>query len=403
MASIKVKLRQSSAAGNDSTVFYRIIHLRQARQINTGIHIKNEEWDSGESCIAIPRGCDAARIKSLNAAKEVVRSDVAVLRAIIKRLDDSGDSYCVDDVVERFRSPAAGVVSFTRKLVDDMKKIGKKSTARRYETSLNSFLRFTGNNEVVWGDFNSTLIAGYEEFLRRRGLCRNSTSFYMRNLRSIVNRAFDRDYELPRNPFKHVYTGIDKTVKRAVSLKTICNIRDMELDGSPHLEFARNVFMFAFYTRGMSFIDLASLKKSDLEDGVITYQRHKTNRRIQVRIEPETVMTLKRLGACDSPYLLPIITDESLSIEAQCRNAYFRINRNLKKIGEMLGLKTKLTLYVARHAWASIAHHNDVPLSTISRAMGHDSETTTLIYLSTIDSSVVDAANRKIMTLMKKG
>lgn len=56
--------------------------------------------------------------------------------------------------------------------------------------------------------------------------------------------------------------------------------------------------------------------------------------------------------------------------------------------------------YISRHAWASIAHHNDVPLSTISKAMGHDSETTTQIYLSTLDTSVVDRANRKIMALM---
>ncbi|WP_295728134.1 site-specific integrase [uncultured Muribaculum sp.] len=403
MASIKVKLRQSSVAGKDGTVFYRIHHRRQTRQICADIHINNKEWDSSRSAIVIPAGCDSERAASLNAARESLHSDLARLRYVIDRLDDAGVAYSAGDVVERFRSPGAGVVSFTRKLVDDLRKVGKKNMARRYETSLNSFLRFTGNREVAWGDFDSTLTAGYEEYLRRRGLCRNSTSFYMRNLRSIVNRALERDCAVPGNPFKHVYTGIDKTVKRAVSLKTICIIRDMELGGSPHLEFARDVFMFAFYTRGMSFIDIAHLKKSDLADGVITYRRRKTNRPIQVRIEPETATTIKRLGACGSPYLLPIITDDSGSEEAQCRNAYFRINRNLKKIGEMLGLKTRLTLYVARHAWASIAHHNDVPVSTISKAMGHDSETTTLIYLSTIDSSAVDAANRKIMTLMKKG
>ena len=77
------------------------------------------------------------------------------------------------------------------------------------------------------------------------------------------------------------------------------------------------------------------------------------------------------------------------------------MNRNLKAIGEMLNLESKLTLYVARHAWASIAHHNNIPLSTISKAMGHDSEATTLIYLRSIDSSVVDKANRKIISLMK--
>lgn len=87
-------------------------------------------------------------------------------------------------------------------------------------------------------------------------------------------------------------------------------------------------------------------------------------------------------------------------MELQYVNAYNRVNRNIKKIGKMLGLETKLTLYVARHAWASIAHTNNVPLSTISKAMGHDSENTTLIYLQSLDTSSVDKANSDIIRMM---
>lgn len=106
------------------------------------------------------------------------------------------------------------------------------------------------------------------------------------------------------------------------------------------------------------------------------------------------------MGECMSTYLLPIITDDTENIEQQYLNAYHRVNRNLKKIGELIGLETKLTMYVARHAWASIARSNNIPISTISDAMGHDSETTTRIYLSTLDTSSVDRANSKIMKLM---
>ena len=87
-------------------------------------------------------------------------------------------------------------------------------------------------------------------------------------------------------------------------------------------------------------------------------------------------------------------------MERQYENAYFRINRNLQKVGKQLGLETKLTLYVARHAWASIAHSNNVALSTISKAMGHDSEKTTVIYLKSLDSSSVDKANSDIIRMM---
>ena len=220
----------------------------------------------------------------------------------------------------------------------------------------------------------------------------------MRNLRAIVNRAVEQDYEVPRNPFRHVYMGVDKTVKRAVGLNVIRRIRDIDLTRHPSLDFARKVFMFAFYTRGMSFVDIAFLKKSDLNNGIITYSRRKTRQQLTVKVEPETRRLIDSFGKNESSFLLPILTDDM--DEKQYENTYCRINRNIQKVGTMLGLETKLTLYVARHAWASIAHANNVALSTICKAMGHDSEKTTIIYLQSLDTASVDRANSSIIRMI---
>lgn len=403
MATIKIRFRPSSVKEKDGTLYYQIIHMRLVKQLYTGHRLKDNEWDSKSGTIIICNECDQSRAMYLSSVMEDISDGLTRLKAIAARLDSSECAYTVEDVASAFISPTTirGVVSFTRKLIDDLHKMGKKSISRRYELTLNCFLKYTDEEEVIWDNFNSTLVSGFEEFLRNRGLCRNSTSFYMRNLRSIINRASEQDYEVPRNPFKHVYMGVDKTVKRAVSLKTLCKIRDVNLSAYPHLDFARNVFMFSFYTRGMSFVDIAFLRKTDLSNGVITYFRRKTSQQIQVRLENQTRDVMEKLGESATSYLLPIIGNEIADADSQYRMVYHRVNRNLRKLGEMLKLETKLTLYVARHAWASIAHHNNVPISTISKAMGHDSETTTLIYLSSIDSSAVDKANRKIMSLMK--
>lgn len=403
MATIKIRFRPSTVKGKDGTLYYQIIHMRLVKQLYTGYRLKDNEWDRESGTVIICNGCDKSRAMYLYSVMEEIRDGLTKLKAIAARLDSSGSAYTVEDVAYAFISPTTitGVISFARKLIDDLHKMGKKSISRRYELTLNCFLKYTDKEDVAWDNFNSTLVAGFEEFLRNRGLCRNSTSFYMRNLRSIINRASEQDYEVPRNPFKHVYMGVDKTVKRAVSLKTLCKIRDVNLSAYPHLDFARNVFMFSFYTRGMSFVDIAFLRKTDLSNGVITYFRRKTSQQIQVRLENQTRDVMEKLGESATSYLLPIIGNEIADADSQYRMVYHRVNRNLRKLGEMLKIETKLTLYVARHAWASIAHHNNVPISTISKAMGHDSETTTLIYLSSIDSSAVDKANRKIMSLMK--
>lgn len=405
MATIKIRFRPSSVKDKGGTLYYQIIHKRQVKQLYTGFHLNNNEWDATNNSVIIDSRGNRSRTIYLSSVNDSIRIGQTKLKSIVAGFDLSGHDYTVEDVVSRFVSPEvlSGVVGFTRKLVDELCRMGKKSMARRYRVTLSNLLKFTGDREVSWGEINSTFVTGFEEFLRKRGLCRNSTSFYMRNLRSIINRAVERDHEVPRNPFRHVYMGIDKTVKRAVTLKTVCRIRDIDLRAYPHLDFARNVFMFAFYTRGMSFIDIAFLKKSDVSNGVITYFRRKTSQQIQVRLESQTLEIMKKLGESNTAYLLPLIGNDVADADSQYRNMYHRVNRNLKKLGEMLQLETKLTLYVARHAWASIAHHNHVPISTISKAMGHDSETTTLIYLSSIDSSAVDKANRKIMLLMNGG
>lgn len=89
----------------------------------------------------------------------------------------------------------------------------------------------------------------------------NTISFYMRNLRAVYNRAVEKGLTTQQYPFRHVYTGVDKTVKRAIPIKAIKALKDLDLATNLTLDFARDMFMFSFYTRGMSFVDMAYLKR----------------------------------------------------------------------------------------------------------------------------------------------
>ena len=98
-----------------------------------------------------------------------------------------------------------------------------------------------------------------------------------------------------------------------------------------------------------------------------------------------------------SDYLLPILGQENSQDYNAYRNVGSRINRNLKTIGRLANIPQALTLYVARHSWASAAQSKGIPVSVISQGMGHDSELTTRIYLSSLDTSIVDKANSVIL------
>ena len=98
----------------------------------------------------------------------------------------------------------------------------------------------------------------------------------------------------------------------------------------------------------------------------------------------------------DMQYLLPIIT-RCIDERIQYRNAISRVNIALKEIARLVGLSHPLSMYCARHAWASIAKSKNIPLAVISEGMGHDSEETTRIYLASLDTNVVDKANGLIL------
>lgn len=379
MATVKVKFRASSVEMKEGSLYYQVIHNRLVRQVHTGYRLFPSEWDAGISEVVVASGTEEGRRNYLLSMKTAIADDLSRLRSVIARLERSDTGYTADKVVEVFSSPAdcGGFLSFARQLIQELKKIGKRRTAETYTTALNSFLRFRGERDLLFEEVDSNLMVEYETFLKGINVCPNSSSFYMRNLRAIYNRAVERELTVQRYPFKHVYTGVDKTVKRAVPLKVIRRIRDLDLTLSPVLDYARDLFMFSFYTRGMAFVDMAYLKKKDLQNGVLVYRRQKTGQQLFIKWEKPMQEIVGKYDTSATPYLLPIIRDMDTDARKQYKNAAHLVNDKLKKIGRQLGLAIPLTSYVARHAWASIAKSKNIPISTISEAMGHDSENTT--------------------------
>lgn len=399
MATIKVKFRASSVPAKEGTLFYQVVHERVARQVNAGYKVHPSEWDAVHADVVFPSGISESRYNYLASLKEILYGHTGRFRNIIARFECSGEDYTASDVIKSYLaySDCGGFFAFARKLISQMEQIGKPRTAERYAVVLSSFRRFRGDSEVMLDEVDSNLMVRYENFLKTTGVCPNTISFYMRGLRAIYNRAVEKELTVQRSPFKHVYTGIDKTVKRAVPLAVIRQIRDLDLANIPATDFARDIFMFSFYTRGMSFIDMAFLKKKDLHNGILSYRRQKTGRLLSIKWEKPMQEIIDKYDTGGTPYLLPIIRNVNADARKQYKNAAHLVNEKLRRLGLQLGLAIPLTTYVARHGWASIARSKNIPLATISEAMGHDSEKTTRIYIASLDTSAVDKANSQIL------
>jgi hypothetical protein len=339
MATIKIKFRTSSVKTKEGVLFYQIIHARVTRQINTGYKIFPSEWDKHLACIILPDNNDIRR-RFLAQLTSRIAEDMHRLKNIISKLEHSGNPFTSGKIIELFRIPPINkysFLSFAQDLIIQLKQIGKERTAESYASAYNSFKRFMDNNgDVLLEDVNSNLMIKYEIYLKNCGVCPNSCSYYMRNLRAIYNRAVEKELTQQQYPFKYVYTGIDKTVKRAVSLKTIRQIQNLDLSTNPLMDYARDIFMFSFYTRGMSFIDMAYLKKKDLQNGVLSYRRHKTDQQLFIKWEKPMQKIVDKYNTIESSYLRPIIKNNGKDPRREYKNASHLINRKLKVIGQML-------------------------------------------------------------------
>ncbi len=392
MTTISAKLKPSLVQDRPGSIVYLVTKDKVSRLITTNHKLFPNEWDGRNAAVILS---DDERLKAID---RHIRYDLRRLARVVRRLEEKGREYTAEQVVDYFKSisECGSFFGFMERIIVRYGQLNRKGTAKNYRAALESFKCFRLDEEVDIEDMDTALMEDYEAWLCSNGLAPNTTSFYMRILRATYNKAVQSELCVDRRPFRTVFTGTERTRKRAVSIEDIKRIHGLKLSSYPHLEFARDIFLFLFYCRGMSFVDAAFLKKTDIEHDILTYRRKKTKQVLHIKVLPVMRDIINRYSKVDSLFLLPLIYplgDERKQYEA----ALHRVNKSLKTIGWMAGLDIPLTTYVSRHSWATIARGKHIPLPIISEALGHDSEATTQIYLASIDPAKIDQANSKII------
>jgi len=399
MTSIKVKIRKSTIKNKDGVLYFQLIHRRKTKLITSRFRLYPYEWNERLSTI-IMDNTDNERCLYLQNIEANLRLEVQHIYDLISILEKRSD-YTVQELAEYYISHSFNgyFFPFIKYLIGKLKSENQNKTASIYETALRSFSRFRNEEDIRIDKIDVVLMQQYEAYLKKNGLCLNSISCYMRALRAIYNQAVKKGLTISKNPFKDVYTGINKTLKRAVNEDVILKLCKLDLSEYPSLQLARDFFLFSFYTRGMSFVDMANLKQSNLKKGYIVYTRSKTKQVLTIKVEnciEEIIQRYKNLVAIDD-YILPIYNKQNHDYSSHLRT----YNKRLKRISEMLELVKPLSSYVSRHSWATIAHRKGISVQIISEGMGHENEKTTRIYLASMNQSIIDNANAQIIALQK--
>jgi len=407
MATMSFIYRPSSRGGDYAgSLNLRFIHQRKVKQLSTSFKLYPGEWDTHKQQI---RHKNPGRESYLHQVEDYLYQSKLLFEQTICSLEKKG-TYELDEIVCNFQFYAADIslYSFVKQLSGELIRLGQERTARAYRTAACGLIEFNNGNDMPLSHINGFLIKNYERILKEKGKTLNTISFYMRNLRAIYNKAIRKGYieSKHENPFTEVYTGTDKTRKRALSVEEIQRLHNLEFSNllnkekpvkieNSGLYKAWRLFFFCFHTRGMSFVDMAYLRKDNIHGDLIRYYRKKTGQLLEIKITPRLQQLIDSFAkdVSNSPYLFPIIRDNSRSKRLYYESGLRQQNKYLKTLAAKAGITSTLSTHVSRHSWATMAKKENLPIWVISESLGHCNEKTTYTYLASLDRSALDRAN----------
>lgn len=387
-------------------VMLSFIHKGFRKQAALGIKIHPENWDA-EQCLVTSK---EKNHRHINQRLQFFRS--AAEGVILRHygLNSDGATIYADleaalfpDKVEEKKEEAAAANTLLE-VAKRFTALKKESTRLTYERTVKHIETFVSKGQTnILDEVNKAWLTAFDNYLAESNPSPNARALHFRNLRAIFNYAIDE--ELTANyPFRRFKIKTVKTDKRSLSVAVLRQVFTYPIEDWQ--EQYRDMFKLSFMLMGINFADMLNLKRSDMREGRIVFNRHKTARLYSMKVEPEARVLIEKYAGTD--HLLSIMDGRKdyLQYVRQTNNA-------LRKIGDcersgLGGKKThhaicpELSTYWARHTWATIAASLDIPKETIAAALGHGGNTVTDIYID-FDRRKVDEANRKVLDYVLYG
>lgn len=407
MATIKVILFTHNKLKNgEHPIYLRITQDRKTRYVKIGATCKEELWDKD-------LGLPTKKHPNYRELCVLIDKKKAEVNKLILHEEIDGKDSSAEELkrkVVKKKSSKITVLQYFDRVYEDLIKLDKIKTAKTFRATKNSLMNFRDGKDFFFSDVNLNFLIRYEEYHIAKGWKLNSIFVIVRTFKTLINKA--REEEIVRqdyDPFKDYslkkFRGI-VTEKRALDKEQIKKIETLELKPCSSIYNSRQYFMFSLYCRGMNFADMADLKWKDIKNGEFEYIRNKTNKRFHVKlIEPanEILKYFKRhyFENMES-YVFPILKPSNvtaMSRENRKVKMLRIINSDLKEIAKLCDIEETLTMYVARHSFATILKMKGVQTSVISELLGHRSESTTQIYLDSFGKDQLDEANKVLLDL----
>ena len=385
-------------------IVLRVSKDKKKKIVRLGINVLPEHWDATKN-----------KIKSNCTNKEyldtIITEKLSKYQKQILEFQSIGKDYSLNQLIDAVDKPLRNisVSEYLESIIQRLRKEDRVGNATHYQALYNSLEKFSKIHQLQFVDIDVAFLNKYETHLRSIGNKRNTISIKMRTLKAVYNRAvkdniIKQDY-YPFNDY-NVSKLKDITLKRSISKEDIQKIIDLDVNiitkrPQSLIQFSKDLFLFSYLGCGINMVDMAYLRKGNLFNNRVLYKRHKTGKQISFLLHPYAIEIMEKYGSNATDYIFPILDD---TVHTTAEQQFRRIkkityvaNKNLKKIGEAIGLQIPLTTYVSRHSFATILKRSGVNVAIISEALGHSDLKTTQIYLDTFENSQIDEAMKNLL------
>ena len=401
MATIKIVLDQRRAK-NDETfpVVLRVRHLDRFFDIKTNYCVPLKLFDNKKQLI----------VGDMDANFKIEELKEKYAKRIRTYLTEN-DNYIFEiNDLKKFilQKPAEQITieGFWEEVITQLLDSNRTGTARSYKTTLSvlsKIIDFKGRFTQV--SYKDLIII--ETTLLKRGVSINGIAVYMRTFRAICNRAILYNVvSFEWYPFRKYKIKKEKTTPRTISLEEMKDYFALDIPCDDKLYIAWCTGKLIFMLRGINLTDLLLLKKSNIHNGRIIYNRAKTGKTYSIKLLPPVEDLIQQFSD-NSDHLFGILRNNKKQnlLDLYYFQEYIKkLNIKLKKIGGLLDIEEPITTYVFRYTYANIAKQLGFSKDLIAEALGHEyGNAVTGIYLEMFDNDIVDNMNQQIFqTVIKK-
>lgn len=246
--------------------------------------------------------------------------------------------------------------TFAKDIIDELMKEGKKRTVEARKYSANRLLMFMGNKPTPMDEWDEIFVQGYETWLKAQGLSASTIAYYLSQLCAFYKQAAKRGIVQEQDIFRLVNKAPSQklTTQQFPSIAELRYLRTLDLHMSQ--DFARDMFLFSLYTRGMNYVDIAYLKKSNVKDGMLTYISHTSDNNPAVTIKWDRAMQqIADKHSSNTEYMFPIITKEGNADDTeQIKRSRHNVVYNLRSIGKQYKFSVSPTIAMTKNLWRKI-------------------------------------------------